>query len=67
MEGKAAAGAEINLTDYGMLTDRLGRTFHRLGLKRQQRDVTPTLGDLIKQDQEAQRACLAQHHDEAAS
>jgi putative DNA primase/helicase len=31
MEGKAAAGADINLADYGMLTDRLGRTFHRLG------------------------------------
>jgi hypothetical protein len=40
MEGKAAAGADINLADYGMLTDRLGRTFHRLGLKRQPRDVT---------------------------
>jgi hypothetical protein len=41
MEGKAAAGADINLADYGMLTDRLGRAFHRLGLKRQPRDVTP--------------------------
>jgi hypothetical protein len=41
MEGKAAAGADINLADYGMLTDRLGRTLSRLGLRRQARDVTP--------------------------
>ena len=41
MEGKAAAGEEIDLTAYGMLTDRLGRTFARLGLKRRPRDVTP--------------------------
>lgn len=34
MEGKAAAGGEFNVPEYGMLTDRLGRTFQRLGLKR---------------------------------
>jgi hypothetical protein len=31
--------------EYGMLTDRLGRAFHRLELKRQPRDVTPTLSE----------------------
>lgn len=41
LEGKAAAGEDIDLTAYGMLTDRLGRTFARLGLKRRPRDVTP--------------------------
>jgi hypothetical protein len=41
MEGRAAAGEEIDLVAYGMLTDRLGRTFARLGLKRHARDVTP--------------------------
>jgi hypothetical protein len=39
MEGEAAAGAEIDLDVYGTLTDRLGRCFHRLGLKRQSREV----------------------------
>jgi hypothetical protein len=39
LECKAAAGVEINLEQYGMLTDRLGRTFNRLGIKRQQRDL----------------------------
>jgi hypothetical protein len=42
MEGQAAAGAEIDVERFGTLTDRLGRTFQRLGLKRQQRNVTPT-------------------------
>lgn len=41
MEGDAAAGAQIDLDAYGTLTDRLGRAFQRLGLKRQPRDVTP--------------------------
>ena len=35
LEGEAAAGNEINLEVYGALTDRLGRCFQRLGLKRQ--------------------------------
>src|SRR5262245_29035544 len=35
MEGDAAAGMAIDLEIYGRLTDRLGRAFHRLGLKRQ--------------------------------
>ena len=34
MEGEAAAGREIDLGVYGTLTDRLGRCFQRLGLKR---------------------------------
>jgi hypothetical protein len=41
MEGEAAAGNEIDLDAYGTLTDRLGRCFQRLGLKRMPRDVTP--------------------------
>jgi hypothetical protein len=39
MEGETATGAEIDLEEYGRLTDRLGRCFQRLGLKRQARDV----------------------------
>src|SRR5205823_3008214 len=41
LEGEAAAGNEIDLEVYGTLTDRLGRCFQRLGLKRQARNVTP--------------------------
>jgi hypothetical protein len=46
MEGEAAAGASIDLQTYGELTDRLGRAFNRLGLKRVPRDVTPSLAQI---------------------
>jgi hypothetical protein len=39
LEGEATAGHEIDLDLYGTLTDRLGRAFQRLGLKRQARAV----------------------------
>ena len=47
MEGQAAEGIEIDLDGYGQLTDRLGRCFMRLGLKRQSRNVTPSLADYL--------------------
>src|SRR5262249_30135299 len=47
MEGEAAAGTPIDLEAYGKLTDRLGRTFQRLGLERKPRDVGPSLADII--------------------
>lgn len=53
MEGEAAAGNEIDLDAYGTLTDRLGRCFARLGLKRQPHDVTPTLSDYLRLKHEA--------------
>lgn len=43
LEAKAVAGKDIDLDCYGTLTDRLGRAFGRLGLKRVARDATPTL------------------------
>lgn len=49
LEGKAVAGEEINLETYGQLTDRLGRAFQRLGLKRVARDVTPDLQSYLRQ------------------
>src|SRR6516225_8467909 len=42
LEGEAAGGRDIDLVLYGMLCDRMGRAFDRLGLKRQAvKDVTP--------------------------
>lgn len=43
LEAKAVAGKEIDLEAFGKLTDRIGRVFQRLGLKRQPKDVTPSL------------------------
>jgi hypothetical protein len=59
LEGIAASGEDIDLELYGKITDRLGRAFHRLGLKRQQRG-NGGLGELIRADQEAQRRTAAQ-------
>ena len=47
MEGDAAAGHDIDLEQYGQLTDRLGRCFARLGLRRHARDLGPTLSDFL--------------------
>jgi hypothetical protein len=49
MESQSVAGKKIDLEVYGALTDRLGRAFQRLGLKRVPRDVTPTLGSVLRQ------------------
>ena len=59
MEGQAAEGIEIDLDGYGQLTDRLGRALQRLGLKRQARDIGPTLGDLLRADLRQQREAAA--------
>jgi hypothetical protein len=53
LECVAATGADIDLEQYGQLTDRLGRAFHRLGLKRQPRDVTDPLAYAKQLDGEA--------------
>jgi hypothetical protein len=50
MESQSVAGKKIDLEIYGALTDRLGRAFSRLGLKRVAKDVTPTLGSLLRHD-----------------
>jgi hypothetical protein len=48
MEGEAAAGNQIDLDLFGVLTDRLGRCFQRLGMRRRARDITPTLSDALR-------------------
>jgi hypothetical protein len=48
MEQAAVRGEGFDLAIYGELTDRLGRTLQRLGLKREPRDVTPSLKDYLK-------------------
>jgi hypothetical protein len=48
MEGEAAAGEKIDLDAFGQLTDRLGRAFQRLGLRRTARDVTPNVHDYLR-------------------
>ncbi len=47
MEAESVAGKPIDLDAYGQLSDRIGRAFHRLGLKRVARDVTPTIAEIM--------------------
>ncbi len=47
IEAHGVAGEAIDLDSYGQLTDRIGRAFQRLGLKRQARDVTPRLSEYL--------------------
>jgi hypothetical protein len=64
-----AAGSEktADLELLGTLADRCGRTFMRLGLKRQPRDVSPSLADLLRQDLVEQRVAEgAEGYPEAA-
>jgi hypothetical protein len=53
LEALGVRGEQIDLECYGMLTDRLGRCFQRLGLKRQQRDITPSLADILAEQEAA--------------
>jgi hypothetical protein len=54
MEGRAALGEEIDLEEYGRLTDRLGRAFQRLGLERRARTVEEqSLAEIIAEDSNA--------------
>jgi hypothetical protein len=47
IEAAGVQGAAIDLDCYGQLTDRLGRAFQRLGLKRVPKDVSPTLAQIL--------------------
>ena len=47
IEGGAVEGKEIDLDTYGQLTDRMGRAFQRLGLRRVPRNVAPELDAYI--------------------
>ena len=47
MESHGAQGEQIDLDTFGKLTDRLGRTLQRLGIKRVPRDVTPSVADYV--------------------
>ena len=48
IEGHAVAGGTIDLECYGQLTDRMGRAFQRLGLKRVPRNVMPSVAEYVE-------------------
>jgi hypothetical protein len=60
-------GSEIDLSGYATLASTMLRIGARLGLQRRAKNVTPTLGELIQQDQAAERARERDQQTEAAS
>jgi hypothetical protein len=53
LEGQCAAGQEVDMMIYGMLTDRLGRTFQRLGTERRPREVLESLSQYLARNCDA--------------
>ncbi len=47
LESQAIAGEDFDIETYGVLTDRLGRAFQRLGLRRAPKDATVSLADVL--------------------
>ena len=48
LEAQSVRGDPFNVDAYGMIVDRLGRLFGRIGLERRSRDVTPTLQSYLE-------------------
>jgi hypothetical protein len=60
LEGQAVLGAEFDLDTYGQLTDRLGRAFQRLGMKRVPRDITPSLSQIVAKHKTTEKPAESQ-------
>ena len=65
LEGEVAAGHDVDLKLYGMLADRLGRAFARLGLKHKRRDEAgPGLLGQAWRDEPRQRHVNSTHDEQ---
>jgi hypothetical protein len=53
IEALGVAGELIDLEVYGQLTDRIGRAFQRLGVRRVARNVTPSVAEYVGAVEEA--------------
>jgi hypothetical protein len=51
MDGRLSQGEAVNLDQYGRAASHLRRLFETLGIRRQPRDVTPSLSDYLAQIQ----------------
>jgi len=61
LNAQLMAGHEINLAQHAQAVSAMVRVATRLGLQRRQKDVGPTLGDLLRADiEERQRAADAE-------
>jgi hypothetical protein len=55
MEGRLSLGEQVDLNCYGRAASHLRRLLEALGLKRQPRDVGPTLGEILRRGIEEQQ------------
>lgn len=55
MEAQLANGEQIDITQHALLCSTLVRVARQIGINRIARDVTPTLGDLLREDLQRQR------------
>ena len=58
-EGRLSKGEQIDLDSYGRAASHLRRILESLGLERKPKDIGPTLGDLLREDQRQQREAAA--------
>jgi hypothetical protein len=61
MESDLANGKQIDFSEHALLCSSLVRLANRIGINRVAKDISPALGDLIREDQERQRRELAAH------
>jgi hypothetical protein len=59
LDAQLSRDEPVDMDRYGRAASHLRRIFETLGIERKQRDVGPTLGQLIREDQDAQRERLA--------
>jgi hypothetical protein len=50
LDAALSLGEAVDLDSYGRATSHLRRLFEVLGLKRQQRDLTPSLADILNEE-----------------
>ena len=55
MEGRMSQGVEVDLDRYGRAASHLRRILETLGLERKQRNVTPSLADILREDWRRER------------
>jgi hypothetical protein len=64
LEGKLSQGELVDLDCFGRGASHLRRILESLGLERKPKDIGPTLGDLLREDQRLQREAAARAQEE---
>jgi hypothetical protein len=64
LEARLANGEDIDIAEHALLCSTLVRVANKIGINRIPKDLGPTLGDLIRQDQEQQRLARTRERDQ---